>query len=128
MYIGPRRPVRKAVRQMKRIGQMLLVMMFAALLVMAVPTLVQGPESGTAAMPDETLPTPVLMRAEAVAADNVIPLPEKQQEKHDAAPCTETDDACMVCAVVVDGNGWPVTGRTWTKTVYAVCPPEGMPG
>ena len=113
---------------MKRIGQTLLGLMFAALLMMAVPALVRGPESETAAMPVETLPTPVLMQAAAVPADNVLPLLMQQQEKHAAAPRIETDDECMICAVVVDGNGWPVTGRTWTKTVYAVCPPEGMPG
>ncbi len=29
---------------------------------------------------------------------------------------------------ICDGNGWLITGKTWSKTVYAVCPPEGVPG
>ena len=49
-----------------------------------------------------------------------------QTGKESAAVFTQSASCCVSCTC--DRNGMPLTSRTWRKTVYLVCPPEGVPG
>ncbi len=40
----------------------------------------------------------------------------------------EPDEQALPDICVSDRNGMPLSGRTWRRTVYLVCPPEGVPG
>ena len=50
---------------------------------------------------------------------------QAQTQETRTAPSAEAPVA-PVCSC--DRNGMPLTARTWQKTVYLVCPPEGVPG
>lgn len=118
----------RQVRRMRSLMRLLLSVVFAALVFTAGSALVKGPEAA-ADMPAAPPSTPMLVQSAVVPADNVLPqLPERRQEVRAAAVHTDSGTCSVDFGLVSDGNGWPVTARTWTKAVYSVCPPEGMPG
>ena len=56
-----------------------------------------------------------------------VPSAQEQRQARGEALRSETEmPIAPVCCR--DRNGMPLTGRTWQKTVYLVCPPEGVPG
>lgn len=114
---------------MRSLMRTLMGIAFAVLLIAEVAVPVTCAE-GQAAPDTASIPcAPVLAQAVSAPAENVLPAqPERRQQERAAAPHTE-DRACVAdIDLLSDGNGWPVTARTWTKAVYSVCPPEGMPG
>ncbi len=82
-------------------------------------------------LPPDDAPPPVAVLTVQYA------LPSDPAALPDTAPRYEQRALLPVCVsaspsahrtAVCDGNGWLITGKTWSKTVYAVCPPEGVPG
>lgn len=87
---------------------------------------------GEPPMPAPDIPTPPLAVLTVHCA-----LPSDPAALPDAVPRDNQRALLPVCIsaappvhleAVCDGNGWLITGKTWFKTVYAVCPPEGVPG
>ena len=121
----------KAVVTMRWMERALFCLGVVLLLTLAGPALVQGPEEDVqAADAAACVPSamPALMQAAAASEGTVLPVSARQAEERAAMPHTERDAGETACSVVSDGNGWPVTAGTWTRAVYAACPPEGMPG
>ncbi len=117
---------------MKRLWQLLGLFGLAALLFLVMPSLVQHhaeEQPGGAA----ELPLPAGMRLCAVetAPQETVPLPEMQRQgvrRSAQLPLRMEAGLDEGSQAALDGNGWPITGRTWPRCVYAVCPPEGVPG
>ena len=80
--------------------------------------------------PDEPLPPPAVLTVQCALPSDPAALPDAAPRDHQRAllPVRISAAPPAHVAAVCDGNGWLITGRTWFKTVYAVCPPEGVPG
>ncbi len=61
------------------------------------------------------------------AQDEPLPVGSRRVLQKNEAGMTVTVSRLPVLCTC-DRNGMPLTGRTWRKTVYLVCPPEGVPG
>ena len=87
--------------------------------------LVEGPaeEKEQAARPE----MPFLAVQLPQAQEEPLPVSErKTAEKGETGYAVIAFRMPVLCTC--DRNGMPLTGRTWRKTVYLVCPPEGVPG
>lgn len=117
---------------MKRLWQLLGLFGLAALLILLIPSLVQDHVSeqpgGVAELP---MPTGVRLCAVETAPQETVPLPQMQRQgirRGAQLPLRMEAGLDEGSLAVLDGNGWPITGRTWPRCVYAVCPPESVPG
>ena len=113
---------------MKRTGQMLLWICFALLILLGAQTLVEGPEKELP--PPPPLPVPVNAAFAAVSADAsggaVLEEGERSTRGYEARVFSR--EKAPVRSPVCESNGWPMTGRSWIRTVYTVCPPEETAG
>ena len=85
----------------------------------------------TAAEPEQALPVhaAVLIQRCVIPAESAAPTADRRvPERFGEVAEVLHEDHLPATAPSCDGNGWIITGRTWPRTVYAVCPPEGMPG
>ncbi len=89
--------------------------------------LVIGPETEERERP-EKVQNAVYFAVQAQTQENrTVPAAEEQRETRGEAVRPEADAPVLpICSC--DRNGMPLTARTWQKTVYLVCPPEGVPG
>lgn len=117
---------------LNRLGKTLGLFMLLALLVWVMPSLVQsGAEAGEPPACEAPLPLHALLCPAAGDAQETAPLPAQQSrsvQRRAALPLQMEAELDERCAARKDGNGWIITGRTWPRCVYAVCPPEGVPG
>lgn len=114
---------------MKRSGRLLLALAALALLFLIRPALVEGP---AVLCPEETAaekaPAPVLRAAEGMPFDMAAAAStETVVVRRFFRPVQEVM-ADAACVRVADRNGYPLTGRTYVRTVYAACPLQDMPG
>ncbi len=111
-----------------RQGRMLLCALFLFFLVLAGRSLVRGPvEEAPETMPSYAGESAMLARDPGGQADAYA-----QQNWH-AGPREHARAAGERCEVTLpalagDGNGQLLSRWTWHRSVYWVCPPEGMPG
>ena len=111
---------------MKHLVRMLTVICLAALIGWLGPALVRNPDA--AAPQQDEMPVLALWQPAAMPQNEAVPMPEPAKQIKVAAVIVPQQACAAVSCAQCDGNGWPITGRTWPRTVYAVCPPEGMPG
>ena len=113
---------------MKRLGQSLLIGVFAALLLLSCRTLVSRPEAETEA----SLPPPaqaVLKTAtEAVPAEDMIEHHLPGTASRRLLPVISGAALPPVSAPVRDGNGIPLGKRPYVRTAYTACRLEETSG
>lgn len=114
---------------MKHLRHLTMLLFFAALLLWLAPALVQG---GTGAQeappPEEAAHCMLLLQPADVPQREAAQSPEAERRVRVAVRTAPCEAQRAVEYVPRDGNGWLITGRTWPRTVYAVCPPEGVFG
>lgn len=100
-----------------------------ALLFWMLPSLVWQDAQG-AVLDDSLLASAALCRMQAVPQERVPVSTVQRCNPQDRASLPLKKEAALDegCLAQLDGNGWLITGRSWPKCVYAVCPPEGVPG
>lgn len=112
---------------MKRAGQWLLGLCFVLLFFLCAATLVEGPEAPVTAAPIAppfhtawaAMDEPAALQAQAAV--------ERSTVSHQAdRDCVQPRVA--VRTPVCESNGRPLAEKSWAKTVYAACPPEGEAG
>ncbi|MBQ8200707.1 MAG: hypothetical protein IJZ74_02945 [Clostridia bacterium] len=112
---------------MDRLYQQVLMWVFAAFIICGLRELIAGPEER------EILPNqpPAAAVLTAYVPSSPVPQPDvpptRQHARH--AVIQQREDGCLMRREVLHaGNGWPITGRSYVRTVYTVCPLEDMPG
>lgn len=117
---------------LNRLGRTLGHFMLLALLAWVMPLLVQSCAEAGEEIPGEVpSPLPAILCASAGCVQETAPLPAVQGrsvQRRAVLPMRLEAELDERCAARKDGNGWIITGRSWPKCVYAVCPPEGVPG
>ena len=99
---------------------------FLAALFLLAPTLISGPDD--AAARNDAVNIPVLYAAQVPERETET-LPDAGQGREQRGETGIVETRFLPVSVCVrDRNGMPLTGRTWCRTVYLVCPPEGVPG
>ncbi len=114
---------------MRRIGQWLAMLGAAFACCLLFSGLVScAPEEGK--QPPAPIPAPAVV-ASPVQQRAETALPRSGgQDRGERMPCAVADSA-SVLPLLPDwcgGSGWPLRASTYARAVYAVCPPEGMPG
>ena len=113
---------------MKRTGQMLLGMCFALLILLSARTLVEGPEKELPPPMPLLLPANTAFAAVPADADGCVAPEKGERITRGCEAWLLSREKTPVCAPVCESNGWPMTGRSWIRTVYTVCPPEETAG
>lgn len=114
---------------MKRGGQLLLACLLTALFLSGLSRLVVGPETEREPYPPSS------------ACAQLVLAPAKLEDPPHVCQARENTGipraALLRCQhinplrgrnPVRAGNGWPVTGRSYARTVYIACPLEKRPG
>lgn len=112
---------------MKKAPVFLLCAMFLLAFFLMGRGLISGPQNPDGERP-EVLGERIYFSARTVTQEeeSVPSARVSRVHRSEALRAEETAPVSPVC--VCDQNGIPLTGRTWQKTVYLVCPPEGVPG
>lgn len=87
--------------------------------------------SEATAEPEQPIPVTaaMLMQRCTIPAESAAAAADRRvQERYGTETALVQAAQAPAAVQCCDGNGWIITGRTWPRTVYAVCPPEGMPG
>lgn len=114
---------------MKHLRHLTMLLFFAALLLWLAPALVLGGEGTREAPPPEEVAHGMLLLQPAdMPQREAAQSPEAERRIRVALRTAPCEARCAEDCVPRDGNGWLITGRTWPRTVYAVCPPEGVFG
>lgn len=113
---------------MKRLGQCLLGLAFAALLILSRQALVERPEQQAAELPPIPLQSILRAASEAVPAEDLL-----GQHLPDAASGRFLPDLTAATVLpaampVRDGNGIPLGARSYVRTAYASCRLEETSG
>lgn len=113
---------------MNTAAQRLLGLCFVLLFFLCAATLVEGPDR-----PEPPREAPPISAHTALAepmTDGMLfgtltsdPSLVRRYAKH-TADCADVPSAH--CAR--ESNGWPITSRSWARTVYLACPPEDRAG
>ena len=115
---------------MKRLGQVLLGCVFAALLLLSCRTLVARPEADETA--PQSLPPPVqaVLRtaSEAVPAEDLVAHHLSGPASWRLLPALSDEARLPVSLPVRDGNGIPLGNRPYVRTAYTACRPEETSG
>lgn len=112
----------------QKAGQRLMTLVLFALFLLMGSALVEGPEAPP--RPPRGAPpiSPMLARAECLTAETAAAASAVAiSVRRFFRPAAEAA-AGAACVREADGNGYPITGRTYVRTVYAACPLEDMPG
>ena len=114
---------------MKRLGQSLLVTVFAALLLLSCRTLVAHPAEEAEASPP-LLPMQGMLRSasEAVPAEELLAQELPGTASRRLLPGVTGDLSLPAGAPVRDGNGIPLGDRPYVRTVYTACRLEETSG
>ena len=111
-----------------RHGRILLCALFLFFLVLAGRSLVRGPEEEKT----RELPQPVPEAAVLLFSHETGQESEGQRASGGRDPekfrADQPRRPVVFPSVPGDGNGQILKKRTWHRSVYWVCPPEGMPG
>lgn len=114
---------------MKRAGRLLLALAAFALLLLTRAALVEGPALLCEPQPETAVPdAPVLSCAESMPLDMAASAVRESAPVRRFFRPAQEEEADAACVQVADGNRYPITGRTYVRTVYAACPLEDMPG
>lgn len=113
---------------MRSLGKVCLWLGIAALMLLVMPGLVHT--SAAEAPPQEQSPLSAIIRCVADVPSPAIPgaVPQEQVPPRWAASMPTPRSEAAPHTVLCDGNGWPLTGGTWTREAWAANPPEGIPG
>ena len=114
---------------MKRLGQLMLAGVFAALLILSCRALVARPESET-----ETAPLPPPMQAalttatEAASAEDTLAQEQPGTTSRRLLPGVIRTAELPAGIPVRDGNGTPLGQKPYVRTVYTACRLEETSG
>ncbi|MBQ8653998.1 MAG: hypothetical protein IJ507_03595 [Clostridia bacterium] len=114
---------------MKRSGQILLTLCLVLLVLPCASSLVEGPQAEKAAAAP---PLPADTRLEAVRTAAELPsgmlhTPAKRRMRlQTPKECIREDRPVLI--PLCESNGWPITSRSWTRTVYTACRLEDRAG
>lgn len=112
---------------MKRTPVFLLCGLFLMAFFLLGRGLVAGPETEKDYSAEQVQTAPFFAVQAQTQETRTAPSAEEHRETRGEAVRPETEaPVAPVCSC--DRNGMPLTARTWQKTVYLVCPPEGVPG
>ena len=113
---------------MRWLRNILLAAVFAALICLARSSLIVGPEppreQAGAPMPESACLLTIFRQETENTAEDGSPTDSRRAEKLPPTLSSAEEPAVTVCG----GNGWPLQSRSWFKTMYLVCPPEGAFG
>lgn len=113
---------------MKRLGQCLLGLVFAALLTLSCQALVQRPDGKAAELPPMPLQTILRAASEAVPAEDLLAhhLPDEATGRY--LPDVSASAELPASLPVRDGNGIPLRARSYVRTAYTSCRLEETSG
>lgn len=114
---------------MKRKEHRFFVLIVLGLLLWGGAALVEGPAK-QAPEKAQTLPLshPMLYQSAAIPEETTARTSAPEQTLQRFLPVREREREDEACVAVSDGNGYPIAGQTYVRTVYAAFPPEDMPG
>ena len=113
---------------MKRLGQIMLGCVFAALLILSCRALVAGPEAETEAPLLPPVRAVLRTAAEAVPAEDMVAHHLPGQASRRILPAVSGAAMTPVSLPVRDGNGIPLEGLPYVRTAYTACRLEETSG
>ncbi|MCH5286814.1 MAG: hypothetical protein J1E43_05300 [Christensenellaceae bacterium] len=113
---------------MRRLGQCMLVGVFAALMLLSCRSLVSRPEAETEASLPPPIQAALRTAAEAVPAEDVIEHHLPGTASRRLLPVISGAALLPVSVPVRDGNGIPLGKRPYVRTAYAACRLEETSG
>ena len=112
---------------MRRLLMLMACVFSFALLFLLGRSLVSGPVTGEAAGSLAADCGAPVFRVPAGQEENLPDTGRIRPSRTENAALAPRENAGIV-SLTTDRNGMPLRGSTWRRTVYLVCPPEGVPG
>lgn len=113
---------------MKHGGQILLGLCFALLMLLGARTLVEGPDREMTAPPFAWPVHACLTAAESADVQAAMQLAQPDAAGRRFAMQETARPQLPATRLVRESNGWPLTSRSYVRTVYTAFPLEDMPG
>ena len=113
---------------MKRLGQLLLGCVFAALLMLSCRALVVRPEADAEAPPPPPVQAALTAASEAASAEDALSQEQPGETSRRLLAGTVRETGLPSPAPVRDGNGTPLGARPYVRTVYTACRLEETSG
>lgn len=114
---------------MRQAGRWLFGLLFALLIFLGAQTLVEGPEEKEFApvpVPSENACLVSAMAAADIPSGACVADRDEHTRQYAARSCIRAQIPAVTPQC--ESNGWPLTSRSWVRTVYPSCPLENKAG